>query len=206
MKQQTKKTTKQKPNHSPDPQLSKETLQEGVSPQKTDITIESPKFERKKDVEEIINIEYPQNQSPQIDVVGKPMIPSTMKTSGKVTSLTGDTQSQKSPRERDVCSNGVCDKNVHSDTPRGKNKTLWILGGMFILIILMDVSFIAFSFSKKDFNSTVNVDNPVNVNPTNNYTIVNNQTTILNVDPEVMRNILGNISAIRIKLNMTNIS
>lgn len=94
----------------------------------------------------------------------------------------------------------------HPETPRGKNKALWVIGIIWLIILLMDVSFIAYSVHQKDFNSTVNVQNPVTITPTNNYTIVNNLTTVVNVDPEIMTNITRDILAIKNKLNITNSS
>lgn len=92
-----------------------------------------------------------------------------------------------------------------------KNKALWIMGTIGLIILLIDITFIAYFFSAKEFNPNVNLDNPVNVNPTNNYTILNNQTIVVDVDPDIMDNIMKNISAIRgnlsqikEKLNITN--
>ena len=42
------------------------------------------------------------NQSPQINVEGKPMIPPTQNTSGKVTSVTEDTHSTKQELNKEI--------------------------------------------------------------------------------------------------------
>jgi len=52
-----------------------------------------------------------------------------------------------------------------------KNKTLWIISGLFVLIILLIYSVILFSSPSNDENSTQSIDQPVdttNLQPTNN--------------------------------------
>ena len=87
--------------------------------------------------------------------------------------------------------------------PKNK-KMLLIIGISALILLIISTGFFVYAFYTKDFNSTVNVQTPdVNVNPTNTFTIVNNNTIMTDIDPIVISNILGNISAIKDKLNMS---
>ena len=98
------------------------------------------------------------------------------------------------------------DRPNQPNQPKQKNpyKTTTIFLGVAIILIFLIWFNISFhTLSKKDFSLTNNIDVPENpVNITNEHTIINNGTTIINVD-------LGNFTDIIIErimneLNLTN--
>lgn len=114
--------------------------------------------------EEIINIERV-NKHPQ-EQMGDPKGYSTSSPSSvaKKSGYTGMPESNQK--------HTPVDANI-SQPPKSR-KSFFIIGIIVLILIIGNTSFFAYTFYQKDFNTPINIQPAnVNVNPLNNYTIVN---------------------------------